>query len=120
MPITLADISLQPGAAIDQAVSPSHNGFLYPLRGEARIGAEATPLRTGQVGWLDRPGQGGDEDGEGTLLIANAGPEPLRALFYSGQRQNVPIVSHGPFIGDSLQDIVQAFDRYRAGTFRRY
>ena len=132
VPITLADIRLQPGAAIDQAVSLSHNGFLYPLRGEARIGAEATPLRTGQIGWLDRPAQsgeqageqGGEQDGEqdseGTLLIANAGPEPLRILFYSGQRQDVPIVSHGPFIGDSRQDIIQAFDRYRAGTFRRY
>ena len=36
------------------------------------------------------------------------------------QRQDVPIVSYGPFIGDSREDIVRSFERYRSGAFRQY
>lgn len=116
VPITMVDIRLDPGAAIDQTLPLGYNGFCYVLRGQAQIGADATPLTTGQVGWLDHPAG----DGEGTLRFANAGATPLQVLLYAGQRQNVPIVSHGPFIGDSRDDIVRSFESYRAGTFRHY
>ena len=116
VPMTLVDVRLDPGASIDQAVPLSHNGFLYVLEGNARMGADGTPLTVGQVGWLDRH----DGDGEGAVRIANHGASRLRVLFYSGQRQQVPIVSHGPFIGDSREDIVRSYERYRSGTFRRY
>lgn len=116
VPVTLIDARLQPGASFEQAVPNSHNAFLYVLAGEALVGTGQTPLTTGQVGWLDRP----EQPGEGSLLIAQAGPEPLRLLVYTGERQNVPIVWHGPFIGDTREDIVRSFERYQAGAFHRF
>ncbi|WP_224244863.1 pirin family protein [Hyalangium gracile] len=115
VPVTLVDVHVQPGAEVTQLLPASHNGFLYVLEGEARIGIDAQPLRPGQVGWLDRV----MGDGETALRIANAGAEPLRVLLYTGQRQNIPLAWYGPFIGDTRADIVRSFERYQAGTFLR-
>jgi redox-sensitive bicupin YhaK (pirin superfamily) len=116
VPVTLVDVRLEPGAQVEQALPNDHNGFLYVLEGEARVGAERTPLGLSQVGWLDRPAP----EGAATLTIMNDGPGPLRLLLYAGQRQNVPIVSYGPFIGGTKEDIESSIERYKAGTFRRY
>ena len=42
-----------------------------------------------------------------------------RFVLYAGEPQRDPIVSHGPFIGDSRQDIVRLHEEYRAGQFQR-
>jgi quercetin 2,3-dioxygenase len=116
VPITVLDVRLENGAMVEQALPTTYNAFLYVLEGEARIGEARTPLRPTQVGWLDRPPLGD----RSVVTMANEGPQPMRLLFYAGERQNIPIVSHGPFIGDTPEDIARSFERYRAGTFRRY
>ncbi len=115
VPVTLVDARLEPNAETIERVPAAHNGFLYVLEGEARVGADAQPLAVGQVGWLDRP----SGDGETTLRIANEGSSPLRVLFYAGARQDVPIAWYGPFIGDTRADIMRSFERYQSGTFVR-
>ncbi len=116
VPVTLVDVRLAPGAQVEQTLPNDHNGFLYVLEGQARVGAERTALGLSQVGWLDHP----TPVGQGALRIENDGAEPLRLLLYAGQRQNVPIVSYGPFIGESKADIARSIEQYQAGTFRRY
>jgi redox-sensitive bicupin YhaK (pirin superfamily) len=71
-------------------------------------------LNTGQVGWLDRP----SEIGTSVLRIV-ANESGARLILYAGQPQGDPIVSHGPFIGDSKQDIARLFAEYQAGRFPR-
>jgi redox-sensitive bicupin YhaK (pirin superfamily) len=79
-----------------------------------RAGEDATLLNSGQVGWLDRP------QGEGvSRLHAAAGDEGARLVLYSGQPQGDNIVSRGPFIGDSQDDIRRLYAEYRAGRFQR-
>jgi quercetin 2,3-dioxygenase len=116
VPVILIDVRLAPGARVEQLLPNDHNGFLYVLSGRARVGAKQTPLGLSQVGWLDRP----TVEGDGVLAIENDGSEPLRLLLYAGQRQNVPIVSYGPFIGDTREDIAHSIEQYQTGTFRRY
>jgi redox-sensitive bicupin YhaK (pirin superfamily) len=116
VPVILLDVRLEPGARVEQRLPADHNGFLYVLEGEARVGEARTPLRPTQVGWLDRP----DAAGDSVLELANEGAQPMRLLFYAGQRQGVSIVSHGPFIGDTKDDIVRSYERFRSGTFQRY
>jgi redox-sensitive bicupin YhaK (pirin superfamily) len=66
------------------------------------------------VGWLDRP------EGDGSSLLRMvAGDEGVRLVLYAGQPQGDPIVSHGPFIGDSREDIVRLYTEFRAGQFER-
>jgi redox-sensitive bicupin YhaK (pirin superfamily) len=116
VPVTLLELQLQPGATFEQVLPLRHNGFFYVLEGSVRIGPEGMDLRPGQVGWLDRH----EDAGEGALRVSNPSAGLARVLFYSGERQEVPLVSYGPFIGDTQQDIVRSFERYQTGSFRRY
>jgi redox-sensitive bicupin YhaK (pirin superfamily) len=114
VPVTLAEITLDESASFEQDLPVSYNGFVFIVSGSARIGEDAVPLTVGQVGWLDRP-QG---EGRSGLTIV-AGQEGVRLVLYAGQPQGNPIVSHGPFIGDSREDIVRLYQEYRAGQFER-
>ncbi len=116
VPVTLLDVRLQPGASVEQVLPTSFNAFLYVLAGQAQVGAAGAPLVPGQVGWLDRPTAGGDS----LLVLANQGTEPVRLLLYAGERQNVPLATYGPFVGESREDIVRSIKRFQTGTFRRY
>jgi redox-sensitive bicupin YhaK (pirin superfamily) len=116
VPVTLVHVELEAGASVEQAIPLSYSGFLYVLEGQARVGAREHAVTIGQVGWLDRAAGAGD----GSLRISNAGEGKLRLVLYAGAPQATPIVSYGPFIGDTPEDILRSFERYRAGTFRRY
>jgi len=114
VPVTLADIRLEPGATLDQDLPSSYNGFLYVLEGSVRVGENEAPLEMEQVGWLDRP----KADGPSTLRIS-AGARGARVVLYAGQPQNDRIIVHGPFVGDSREDIVRLYQEYRDGSFAR-
>ena len=100
--------------SVDQDIPTSFNAFAFVIRGSVAIGADATLLNAGQVGWLDRP----DSDGTSIVRI-RAGEDGARLVFYAGQPQGDRIVSHGPFIGDSKGDIARLYEEYRAGQFER-
>ena len=112
VPVTITEITLEPHASIDQEIPSSYNGFVFTLRGSIQAGADATSLKTGETGWLDRPKVDG-----ASLLRVTAGEEGTRLVFYAGQPQGDPIVSYGPFIGDSKQDIVRLYTEFQSGQF---
>ena len=114
MPVTIAEITMDPHVSLDQEIPAWYNGFAVVIRGSVTIGEKAELLKTGQVGWLDRP------RGEGpSVLHMAANEEGARLVLYAGQAQGNPIVSYGPFVGDSKEDIVRLFTEYRAGQFVR-
>jgi redox-sensitive bicupin YhaK (pirin superfamily) len=102
VPVTMVEINLEPQASAEQEVPASYNGFAFVIDGSVQIGK--TVLNTGQVGWLDRP----NDDGTSVLRVA-AGESGARLILYAGQPLGDPIVSYGPFIGDSKQDIARLF-----------
>jgi hypothetical protein len=112
VPVTIVEITLEPHASIDQELPSSYNGFVFPIQGAIQIGADGTLLSTGQTGWLDRPKIDGP-----TLLRMTAGKDGARLLLYAGQPQGDPIVSYGPFIGDSKQDIARLYTEFQTGQF---
>jgi redox-sensitive bicupin YhaK (pirin superfamily) len=112
VPVTMVEINLEPHASAEQAIPTSYNGFAFVIDGSVQIGD--TVLNTGQVGWLDRPPDNGT-----SVLRVVAGESGARLILYAGQPQGDPIVSYGPFIGDSKQDIARLFTEYQAGMFPR-
>ena len=40
-------------------------------------------------------------------------------MFYAGERQNVPIVAHGPFVGETRADLVRLSRAYAEGRMPR-
>ncbi len=71
-------------------------------------------LNRGQVGWLDPTNDKGT-----SVLNVVSGEDGARLVVYAGQPQGDRIVSYGSFIGDSKEDIVRLFAKYRAGEFVR-
>jgi redox-sensitive bicupin YhaK (pirin superfamily) len=96
--VTIVEFSMDPLAVIDQELPASYNGFLFIVRGSVRVGDH--DVKEGQVG-------------------CTAGDEGARVVLYAGEPTNAPIVSHGPFIGDTREDIARLYAEYRAGTFAR-
>jgi len=116
VPVTLIDIRLQPGATFEQEILNSYNGFIYVLQGEVSVGTANTRLAAGQVGWL---GAGTGDEHDNSSLILTAESKGARAILYAGERQRVPIVQHGPFVGESRNDIVRLSQVYMSGKMPR-
>lgn len=112
VPVTMVEIHLEPRASAEQEVPVSYNGFTFVISGSVRIGE--TLLNTGQVGWLDRP-----THNDASVVRVVAGESGARLILYAGQPQGDPIVSYGPFIGDTKQDIARLFAEYQADEFPR-
>jgi hypothetical protein len=116
VPVTLIDLRLQPGAAFDQDLPDSYNGFLYVLEGDVSVGEQQTRLTGGQVGWLAEAPPNGS--GVSWLRIV-AGKKGARLILYAGERQGVPIVMHGPFVGENRADIMRLSRAYLEGKLPR-
>jgi redox-sensitive bicupin YhaK (pirin superfamily) len=116
VPVTLIDLQLQPDARFKQELPDSYNGFLYVLDGSVSVGAEQIRLSAGQVGWL--AGALASTSTGGAVRIT-AGDDGARLLLYAGERQGVPIVMHGPFVGESRDDIRRLSRLYTEGKMPR-
>jgi redox-sensitive bicupin YhaK (pirin superfamily) len=112
VPVLLLSISLDPDAAFTQAVPQPFNGFALTITGDVTV--EGTRVSAGQVGWFDRPTGSG-----ASSLTLSAGSAGATVLIYAGQAQGDDIVSHGPFIADTQDDIARLFREYRNGDFVR-
>ncbi len=110
VPLVLADIQMQAGVTTLQNIPASFTTFLYVLEGSVKAGGDDKIINQNQVGWLDRY-----TDNTSSELRLAAGETGVRFLLYSAQPQGDPIVSHGPFIGDSQEDISRLYSEYRQG-----
>ena len=101
---------MQAGVSTLQNIPSSFTTFLYVLEGSLKVGDDDKMINKNKVGWLDRY-----TDNALSELRLTAGDTGVRFLLYSAQPQGNPIVSHGPFIGDSDEDISRLYSEYRQG-----
>jgi redox-sensitive bicupin YhaK (pirin superfamily) len=109
-PFILAEIKMEPGASTTQILPADFHGFFYVLDGTVHVGADQQALTVDHVGWLDSSNEPGDSQ-----VTLTAGDTGAHFVLYAAQPQHHQIVSHGPFIADSLDDIKQLYADYRAG-----
>jgi quercetin 2,3-dioxygenase len=112
-PMILADIKIQPGASTVQNLPANFNTFLYVLNGNIFIGDEEMLLDQDQVGWLDI-----FNSEKTSELKMKAGKEGARLVLYAGKPTGDAIVSHGPFIAGSNEDILRLYKEYRDGKMK--
>src|SRR5690606_7461354 len=67
-------------------------------------------VEAGQAGWLNKTGKEGDSE-----LSFYSLEDDSHFILYAAQPHNVSVVSHGPFIGDSMEDISRLYREYRSG-----
>jgi redox-sensitive bicupin YhaK (pirin superfamily) len=101
------DVQFEKDASFEQLIPAAHNAFVYVYRGALQIiGSEQSrPVAAQQMGILDH-------QGDVLHLKANAG---TRAIVIAGKPLNEPIVQYGPFVMNTREEIMQAFEDYQAG-----
>jgi quercetin 2,3-dioxygenase len=105
------DVALPPGRTFEQPVPRGHTALLYVYQGEVAVGG-ADPARGKAVG-APRLVVLGDGD----LVRVHAGGAPARFLLLSAQPLGEPAVRYGPFVMNTREEIAQAIEELRRGTF---
>lgn len=104
----IADVVLKPDGEITLPVPLGHRGFVFAIEHGVAVGE--TLVNRSQAGIL---GDLGDE------LTLTAGQDGARVLVVSGAPLREPIVRHGPFVMNTLDEIKQAFTDFQRGRFGR-
>ena len=111
-PIILADVKLEPGKSLRELIPGRYTTFIYVLKGSVKAGDENGIVAQDQAGWFDR------SDELVSTLQLQAGDEGARLVLYSAEPQRHKIVSHGPFIADSMDEIKNLYADYRHGKIQ--
>ena len=110
-PITIVHATLQPGAELDLPWSPEFNALVYVLSGSGYVGAEHRPLRAGQLAVLGA----GDAIRLGADRAQDSRSPALDLFIMGGLPIREPVAHYGPFVMNTHDELVQAFEDYRAG-----
>jgi hypothetical protein len=105
-PIALHDWTLRPGASVDVPLPEGFAAYVYVFEGAARAGGR--DLRDGQLAVL----------GEGGAVRLSAPAEakaPARLLLLAGAPLREPVVSYGPFVMNTREQILEAVRDYQSG-----
>jgi quercetin 2,3-dioxygenase len=113
VPLIIADISLDAGASTSLSLPANYNAFLYVLNGTVQIGPDQALLQQDQTGWLSKT----DEEGSSELALTTD-EKGARFVLYAARPLGERIVSHGPFIADSNDDIPRLYREYRQGKMQ--
>ena len=111
--IIVADISIEAGTTTIQQIPANYNTFLYVIKGSVKVGEDGKQLKQGQVGWLNLL-----KDTVQSDLVLTAAEEGVRFVLYAGKPTGENIVSYGPFIADSTEDIHRLYQDYRLGKMK--
>jgi redox-sensitive bicupin YhaK (pirin superfamily) len=110
-PIALAHATLSPEAILPLPWPADFNGLIYVLSGHGTVGPERRPIRMGQLAVF----------GAGDVITVAAGPSQesrspnLDVLVLGGLPIREPVFAYGPFVMNTRDEIVKAFEDYQAG-----
>ena len=105
------DISIPAGGSFSHPVAKGHTAFAYVFEGQGHFGTgDSTPENS-----VSQPGL--VIFGDGDYIQAGAVEEPVRFLLVSGKPLNEPIARYGPFVMNTQEEIQQALEDLRNGTF---
>jgi redox-sensitive bicupin YhaK (pirin superfamily) len=110
-PITLAHVTVEPGAEVELPWHTDDNALVYVLAGEGTVGADRHPFGVGQLA-THGPGD--------ALRFAassrQASNTPKLELYLMGGRPiREPVAHYGPFVMNTREELIQAFEDYQAG-----
>jgi redox-sensitive bicupin YhaK (pirin superfamily) len=107
-PMQVVDLAIQAGTSVRLPAHVGWNTALVILKGKAQINHEHAAHEAQLVVFSQ----------EGEALVIDA-KENVQALLLSGQPLNEPIVGHGPFVMNTMDEIKQAFVDFQSGGFGR-
>lgn len=108
MPLFLAHASLEPGARVSLEVAEGFEAGAYVIAGEGMFGSD--PGVRARAGELAVYANGG-----GLLELANPGSGAFEVLLLGGAPAEGPLVFHGPFVMNSVEQARAAEVAFRTG-----
>jgi quercetin 2,3-dioxygenase len=110
-PISLVHATVQPGAELVLPWPSEFNALVYVLSGDGTVGPDGRPLHSGQL-VVHGPG-------DAIMLCADQVQESrhpaLDVLILGGHPIREPVATHGPFVMNTREELMQAFEDYQAG-----
>lgn len=98
------DISLPPGARMQQHIPDDYQAVLLVISGAVLVGEQ-----TVQQGVLAKLGAGN--------ILSLSAEKDSQCLLIAAVKLHEPIVRHGPFVMNTTQEVMQALDDFRQGKF---
>jgi quercetin 2,3-dioxygenase len=109
--ITYAHATIAPGARLSVPWRPDFNALVYVLSGKGTVGPANRPIRTGQLA-LFGPG---DRITVAADATQDSNRPALEVLLLGGRPIREPVAHYGPFVMNTVEELQQAIDDYRAG-----
>ncbi|MGA8015027.1 MAG: pirin family protein [Candidatus Dormiibacterota bacterium] len=110
-PMAMVHATLSPGAVLELPWRPDFNALVYVLSGQGSVGDRQAPIRMGQLAVLG--------SGDFVTLAAAEDQESrapaLDVLVLGGEPIREPVAAYGPFVMNRRDELVQAFEDYKAG-----
>ncbi len=105
-PIALVHATLSPGAQLRLPWRPDFNALVYTLAGKGSVGGKQRPARLGQLAVF----------GTGDVITVQAdAKESMDVLILGGQPIREPVAAYGPFVMNTREELVKAFEDFKAG-----
>ena len=110
-PMTMIHATVSPGGRLDVPWDAGFNALAYVLAGAGTVGEEGRPIAAGQLAVLG-PGD--------AVRVAAAGRQESRSpafevLLLGGRPIREPVAWYGPFVMNTRDELVTAFEDYQAG-----
>jgi redox-sensitive bicupin YhaK (pirin superfamily) len=125
---TYLDVFVPPGKQKSLPVETTRHAFAYVFEGTGNFGNASAPLAvpTDGVGRTDVAGP--DEADNRSLVLfdrgdevsVQAGERGIRFLLVSGKPIEEPVAWHGPIVMNTREELQQAFEEFRSGTFLKH
>ncbi|MEO3780016.1 pirin family protein [Micromonospora sp. B11E3] len=110
-PITIAHVTVQPGAELSLPWQPDFNALVYVLAGRGTVGADRRPIHTGQLAVHGA--------GDALRVTADARQDSnapaLELYVMGGQPIREPVAHYGPFVMNTREELIQAVEDFQAG-----
>jgi len=121
------DVSVPPGRRKSLPVETTRNAFAYVFAGSGKFCNASDPLAvpTEGVGWADTslPSEVDNRSlvlfDRGDEVTVQAGEQGVRFLLVSGKPLQEPVAWYGPVVMNTQEELRQAFDELKRGTFLR-
>ncbi len=109
MPLFLWHVALQPGAGWQGEIPAGMEAGVYVMAGEVLMMEDGSKLGVGQLGIVN------EDSNAGTIKLRNDGNLLAHIMVLGGAPAEGPLVFHGPFVMNSVEQIRYAEKAYLTG-----